>query len=100
ALTARAFTRSPNSTTATKLLPLVPYISFVPGYVRAPNEASDPQVADENPTGMLGLLSLNCWTMAPSLRWKRLMRPHGVFQLPKSAASLSDAAARFWTSCS
>ena len=48
----------PNSTTATKLLPLVPYHFFVPGYARAPKDASDPQVADVNATGMLGPASL------------------------------------------
>ena len=42
---------------------------------------------------MLGPASLNGWTMSPVSRWKRLMSPHGVFQVPKSAASLSDAAA-------
>ena len=92
AVTARARTLSPNSTTATKLLPLVPYHFFVPGYARAPNDASDPQVADGNATGMLGPESLNGCTMSPVRRWKRLMSPHGVFQVPKSAANLSDAA--------
>ena len=46
---ARAHRPSPNSTTATKLLPLVPCIRFVPGYVRAPNDASDPHVAGREP---------------------------------------------------
>ena len=55
-MTARARTLSPNSTAATKLLPLVPYHRFVPGYARAPNDANDPQRADVNPTGVLGAL--------------------------------------------
>src|SRR5262245_23968106 len=92
AVTALAFTCAPNSTTATKLLPLVPYHFLVPGYARAPKDASDPQRAEANITGVLGLLSSNCWTMLPSLRWKRLMSPHGVCHWPKSAVSLSTAA--------
>ena len=60
---------------------------------RAPNEASEPHRAEVKPTGMLGPASLNGWTMSPVRRWKRLMSPHGVFQVPKSAVSLSDAAA-------
>src|SRR6185503_21203737 len=79
--------------TATKLLPLVPYHFLVSGYARAPNEASDPHRADANITGVLGLRSSNFCTIAPSLRWKRLMSPHGVCHLPKSAVSLSIAAA-------
>ena len=31
--------------------------------------------------------------ISPVRRWKRLMSPHGVFQVPKSACNLSDAAA-------
>ena len=54
AVTALARTCLPNSTTATKLLPLVPYIRWVPGYVRAANEASEPQRAAVNITGVLG----------------------------------------------
>jgi hypothetical protein len=42
----------------------VPYILFVPGYVRAPNEASDPHRDEVKPTGMLGAASLKGWTMA------------------------------------
>src|SRR4249920_4001471 len=84
---------SPNSTTATKLLPLVPYHFLVPLCGVAANDASDPQRDDVKPTGMLGPASLNGWTMSPVSRWNRLMSPHGVFHLPKSAASLSDAAA-------
>jgi hypothetical protein len=61
--------------------------------VRAPNEASEPQRDEVKATGMLGPASLNGWTMSPVRRWKRLMSPHGVFQVPKSLASLSDAAA-------
>ena len=49
---------------------------------------------------MLGSASLNGWTMSPVRRWKRLMSPHGVFQVPKSAVSLSDAAASACSSCS
>ena len=49
---------------------------------------------------MLGAASLNGWTMSPVTRWKRLMSPHGVFHVPKSAASLSDAVASAWSSCS
>ena len=54
AVTALACTSRPNSTTATKLLPLVPYHFFVPGYGRALKEASEPQAEDVKPTGMLG----------------------------------------------
>src|SRR5580704_1950651 len=93
AVTARARTRSPNSTTATKLFPLVPYHFLVPGYARAPKDASDPQAEEVKATGMLGPASLNGWTMSPVRRWNRLMSPQGVFQLPKSACSLSDATA-------
>src|SRR5687768_11633439 len=88
-----AFTLSPNSTTATKLFPLVPYHFFVPLYGRAPNDASEPQRDDVNPTGMLGPASLNGCTMSPVRRWKRLISPHAVFHVPKFAASVSDAAA-------
>ena len=91
AVTARARTFSPNSTTATKLFPLVPYHFFAPGYGRAPKDASEPHTAEVKPTGMLGPASLNGWTMSPVSRWNRLMSPQGVFQLPKSATSLSDA---------
>src|SRR6185437_8368411 len=90
----RARTLSPNWTTATKLLPLVPYHFFVPGYARAPKDASEPQRDEVKPTGMLGAASLNGWTMSPVKRWKRLMLPHGVFHVPKSDVSLSLAAAR------
>src|SRR5262249_937590 len=91
AVTARARTRSPNSTTATKLLPVLPYIFFVFGYVRAPNEASDPQRDDVKPTGILGFASSYGGAMSSVRRWKRLTSPHGVFHVPKSAVSLSDA---------
>ena len=71
ALTARrhplARTRSPNSTTATKLFPPVPY-HFVPGYARAPNEASDPHTADVKPMGVVGPASLKGCTMSPVSR--------------------------------
>ena len=99
AVTALACTVLPNSTTATKLFPLVPYHFLVPGYARAPKEASEPHCAEGKPTGMLGPASLNGWTRSPVRRWNRLMSPHGVFQLPKSAWSLSDAAASDWSSC-
>src|SRR6185436_1356779 len=92
AVTALAFTLSPNSTTATKLLPLVPYHFFVFLYGRAPNDASEPHRDDVNPTGMLGPASSNGCTMSSVRRWKRLMLPHGVFHEPKSAVSESDAA--------
>ncbi len=98
AVTARARTLSPNSTTATKLLPLVPYHFFVLGYARAPNDASDPHSDEVNGTGMLGLLSSKCELMLSSSRWNRLMSPQGVFQLPKSRVSRSDAAASDCTS--
>src|ERR1700730_11909989 len=92
-----ARTLSPNSTTATKLFPLVPYHFFVPGYARAPNEASEPHWEEGKATGMLAPASLNGWTMSPVRRWNRLMSPHGVFQFPKSAESLSDAVASAWS---
>ena len=93
AVTALARIFGLNSTTATKLFPLVPYHFFVPGYARAPNEASEPQNEYVNPTGMLGPESLNGWTMSPVKRWKRLMSPQGVFHDPKSAVNLSEASA-------
>ena len=61
--------------------------------MRAPNEASEPHCDDVKPTGMLGPASLNGCTMSPVSRWNRLISPHGVFHVPKSAASRSDAAA-------
>src|SRR5207253_8572975 len=79
AVTARARTLSPNSTTATKLLPLVPYHFFVFGYARAPNEASEPNADETNGTGMLGPASSKLDAMLSLMRWKRLMSPHGVF---------------------
>ena len=33
---------------------------------------------EANGTGMLGFASSNVCTMAPSLRWKRLISPHGT----------------------
>src|SRR5687768_1437401 len=90
---------APNSTTATKLLPLVPYHFFVPGFGLAPNDASDPHRADVKPTGMLGPESLNGCTMSPVRRWKRLISPHAVFHVPKFAASVSDALASAASSC-
>src|SRR5438552_180146 len=55
--------------------------------------------AEVKPTGMLGPASVNGCTMSSVRRWKRLISPHGVFQVPKSAASLSDAADRDRSSC-
>src|SRR5260370_22378116 len=43
---------------------------------------------------------LNGWRMSPVSRWNRLISPHGVFQLPNSAWSLSDAAASDCSICS
>src|SRR5439155_14518068 len=40
---------------------------------------------------MLGPPSLKGWTMSSVRRWKRLILPHGVFHVPKSVVSLSDA---------
>ena len=54
---------------------------------------ANPSVPTVNGTGMLGPASLNGCTMSSVRRWKRLMSPHGVFQVPKSAVSLSEAAA-------
>ncbi len=90
----------PNSTTATKLFPLVPYIRFVPGYVRAPKDASDPHRAEVNGTGMLGPASLNRCTMSPVSRWNRLISPHGVRHVPKSRVSRPTAAASAPSFCS
>jgi len=42
----------------------------------------------------------NFCTIAESLRWKRLISPHGVCHLPKSAVSLSIAAASDSRRCS
>ena len=99
AVTARARTLSfPNSTTATKLLPLVPYHFLVPVRGAAPNEASEPKRADVNATGMLGLESSNGCTISGLMRWKRLISPHGVFQLPKSAGQRSDRRRQAWSS--
>ncbi len=93
AVIARARTLSPNSMTATKLLPLVPYHFLVPGYARAANDASDPHFADVNGTGMLGPASSNFGAMSSVMRWNRLMFPHGVCQVPKSCSSFVFAAA-------
>ena len=49
---------------------------------------------------MLAPASLKGCTMSPVSRWKRLMSPHGVSHLPKSAASLSTAAASEARRCS
>src|SRR5687768_7206237 len=97
---ALARTLSPNSTTATKLFPLVPYIFLVPLYARAPNDAREPHRDEVNATGVLGFASSKGCTMSPVRRWKRLTSPHGVFQLPKSAVSLSEAEDRAWSRCS
>ncbi len=55
---------------------------------------------DVKPTGMLGPASLKGCTISPVSRWKRLISPQGVRQLPKSAASLSEAADSDCSSCS
>jgi len=81
-VTARARSRGPNSTTATKLLPDVPYHLTVPGLGEEPNEASEPQRAEANGTGMLGAVSLNCSSMAGEMRWKRFTSPHGTCHRP------------------
>jgi hypothetical protein len=65
---ALARTLSPNSTTATKLLPLLPYHFFVPGYARAAKDASDPHLDDVNGTGMLGAASSNFGKMSSVIR--------------------------------
>ncbi len=75
-------------------------ISLSRGYGRAPNEASEPHTEDVKPTGMLGFASLNGCTMSPVRRWNRLISPQGVFQVPKSASSLSDAAESDCSNCS
>ena len=46
-----------------KLLPLVPYHFFVPGYARAAKDANDPHRDDVNGTGMLGPASSNLGAM-------------------------------------
>ena len=46
-----------------------------------------------NPTGMLGAASSERMHDVVGERWKRLMSPHGIFHVPKSAVSVSDAAA-------
>ena len=65
----------------------------------AAKDASEPQVAAVNSTGILGPASVNGWTMSSVNRWNRLMSPHGVCHFPKSVASLSDAVAKAATSC-
>src|SRR5487761_42945 len=94
AVIAQARTLGPNSTTAMKLLPLSPYHLLVFGYGLAPKEASEPQSEDVNGSGMLGLESSKLGLMSSLIRWKRLMWPQGVSQLPKFTLSRSDAAAR------
>src|ERR671916_46988 len=96
---ALARTFLPNSTTATKLLPAVPYHLFVVRVGCAPNDARDPQFPEVNPTGILGSASLKGCAMSPVSRWKRLISPQGVCQFPKSAASLSDARASASVNC-
>src|SRR4029079_17425428 len=92
AVTALARTESPNSTAATKLFPYLPYRFLVPLLAWGTIDANDPHCAVVKGTGMLGAESLKRWTMSSVSRWKRLMSPQGVFQVPKSCASLSDAA--------
>src|SRR5437867_13085223 len=45
-----------------------------------------------NGTGMLGWASSKCGAMSSVMRWKRLICPHGVRHVPKSAVSASTAA--------
>src|SRR5215469_74518 len=94
AVMAHARTSGPNSTTATKLLPSSPYHFLVLGYGFAAKEAREPQAEYVKGTGMLGLESSKLGLMSSLIRWKRLIRPHGVSQPPKFAVSWSDAAAR------
>jgi hypothetical protein len=92
AVTAIARSVSPNSTAATKLLPELPYHFFVPGQGRAPNEASEPQMPLVNGTARLGWSSSKRGSIRSSMRWKRLTSPHGVFQVPNTCVSVSEAA--------
>ena len=50
-----------------KLLDPTPGRNFIAS--GAPNEASEPQRDEVNPTGMLGAASLNGCTIAPLTRW-------------------------------
>ena len=94
AVTATARTLSPNSTTATKLFPLVPYQRRVPFRGAAPKEARDPHRAEVNATGVLGASSSKTRSMSPVRRWNRLISPQGVRQSPKSPSRRSNASAR------
>ena len=49
---------------------------------------------------MLGRASSNRGAISSLKRWNRLMSPHGVFQVPKSAVSLSEAAASYCSTSS
>ena len=66
----------------------------------APSEASRTPHWRRRSTGMLGPASLNGCSISALSRWYRLISPHAVFQLPKSACNLSDAAASDRTSSS
>src|SRR5579875_3498395 len=83
----------PNSTAATKLLPLEPYQRWVFGYCLAANEASEPNWPAVKATGMLGAESSKCGAIESSRRWKRLIRPHGARQVPKLRVRRSEASA-------
>src|ERR1041384_1621116 len=75
-------------------------IAALPPRRACPSEAGRPRRDELNPAGMLGPESLNGWTMSPVSRWNRLISPQGVFQVPKSDWSRSDAAARACRRCS
>ena len=51
-------------------------------------------------TEMPGPESEKGWAMSRVRRWKRLISPHGVRHVPKSAVSRSDAASRAASFCS
>jgi len=91
ALTARARTRGPNSTTATKLLPFVPYQRLVGGGLSKPKAGSDPHRLEANGTGVLGAWSLKASGLSEGSRCSRLTSPHGTCQRPKSRCSCAIA---------
>jgi hypothetical protein len=89
----RARTRSPNSTTATKLLPLVPYHRLVPLARRRAERGERAPARRGEAHGMRGLRRRRTFrSMSPLIRWNRLISPHGVRQSPKSSFQPSDAA--------
>ena len=81
-------------------MPVEPYQRFVPGQGCAPNDASEPQVPLVNGTARLGSASSKCGSMRSSRRWNRLISPHGVFHVPNSRVSVSEAAVRAVSSVS